>query len=120
VAADDGLLDLEDLLHRWRARLTSCRLVVLSACQTNVGPTHRDEAPQALPMGFLCAGARAVVASLWAVEDDATRELMVEFYRRLAAGGDGLAALTAAKRALRTRGAATLSWAPFLFVGTPD
>src|SRR6185295_12330838 len=92
---DDGLLKLGDLLERWRGRLASCRLVVLSACRTSVGPTRRDDAPQALPFGFLYAGASSVISSLWAVDDASTRELMTEFYRHLLAGEtDRLGAFT--------------------------
>ncbi|MBL9077565.1 MAG: CHAT domain-containing protein [Planctomycetes bacterium] len=121
LPGDDGLLKLGDLLHDWRGRLASCRLVVLSACRTNVGPTLRDEAPQALPIGFLFAGAPAVVSSLWAVDDASTRELMVDFYGRMLGGeADRLAAFTAAKRALRQKYPDPFHWAPFLYIGAPD
>jgi CHAT domain-containing protein len=118
---DDGLLKLDDLLHRWRGRLSSCRLVVLSACRTNVGPTHRDEAPQAMPLGFLFAGASSVICSLWAVDDASTKELMTDFYGRLLAGEkDRLKAFTAAKKALRAKYPDPFHWAPFLYIGSPE
>ena len=118
---DDGLLKLEDLMQRWRGHLASSRLVVLSACRTNVGPTRRDEAPQALPIGFLFAGVPAVVSSLWAVDDESTRVLMTDFYARLLEGEtDHLAAFTAAKKALRAKYPDPFHWAPFLFLGSPE
>jgi len=120
---DDGLLKMDELFGRWRGRLEGCELVVLSACRTNVGPTNRDDSPRALPLGFLFAGARAVVSSLWSVDDDATRVLMVDFYGRLLAGEtDELSALTEAKKALRRnpKYADPFHWAPFLFLGDPD
>ncbi len=123
LPGDDGLLKLGDLLNAWRGRLSSCRLVVLSACRTNIGPTLRDEAPQALPIGFLFAGAPAVISSLWAVDDESTRILMTDFYSRLLAGEtDRLAAFTAAKKALRDnpKYADPYHWAPFLYMGAPD
>ncbi len=58
-------------------------LVVLSACQTGIGKQVRGEGLVALPRGFLLAGARKVVASLWRVDDEATTELMKRFYRNL-------------------------------------
>jgi tetratricopeptide (TPR) repeat protein len=120
-SGNDGLLQLDDLLGAWRGRLAACRLVVLSACQTNVGPTLRDEAPQALPTGFLIAGARAVVSSLWAVDDESTCALMTDFYRRLLTDGGGeLAAFTAAKQALRAKHPDPFHWAPFLYLGRPQ
>jgi tetratricopeptide (TPR) repeat protein len=118
---DDGFLKLGDLHHAWSGRLDGCRLVTLSACRTNVGPTLRDEAPQALPLGFLFAGAPAVISSLWAVDDASTKELMVDFYSRLLAGEtDTLQAFTAAKKALRTKYPDPFHWAPFLYMGSPD
>ncbi|MBL9079616.1 MAG: CHAT domain-containing protein [Planctomycetes bacterium] len=121
LPGDDGLLKLGDLLRAWRGRLASCRLVVLSACQTNIGPTLRDEAPQALPIGFLFAGAPAVISSLWPVDDASTKELMTDFYSRLLAGEtDRLAAFTAAKKALRQRYPEPFHWAPFLYLGSPE
>ena len=120
LPGEDGLLKLEDLLTTWRGRLSSCRLVVLSACRTNVGPTLRDEAPHALPIGFMYAGAPSVVSSLWAVDDASTRELMTDFYARLMAGEtDRLKAFTAAKKALRANYPDPFHWAPFLFMGSP-
>jgi len=121
LPGDDGLLKLADLFNEWRGRLASCRLVVLSACRTNVGPTLRDESPQALPIGFLFAGAPAVISTLWAVDDASTKELMTDFYTRLLAGEtDKLAAFTAAKKALRAKYPDPFHWAPFLYVGAPD
>jgi CHAT domain-containing protein len=121
LPGDDGLLMLDDLMQRWRARLSACQLVVLSACHTNVGTTLRDETPQALPLGFLFAGASSVISSLWAVDDDSTSELMADFYRRLAAGEtDRLHAFTAAKRELRRKHPDPYHWAPFLYIGSPE
>jgi CHAT domain-containing protein/Tfp pilus assembly protein PilF len=118
---DDGCLRLTDLLQHWRARLASTQLVVLSACRTGVGPIHRDDAPHALPVGFLFAGAASVVSSLWAVDDASTAELMRDFYRRLADGApDRLEAFTQARRALRQKHPHPYHWAPFLYLGDPQ
>jgi CHAT domain-containing protein len=56
-------------------------LVVLSACQTALGKEIRGEGMIGLTRGFMYAGARRVVASLWQVDDLATAELMARFYR---------------------------------------
>jgi CHAT domain-containing protein len=119
---DDGFLRLSDLLSTWRGRLASCRMVVLSACQTQIGVEQRDEAPEALSIGFLFAGASSVVASLWRVDDSSTAELMADFYRAFAAAGpdaDRLVALTAAKKRLKERHPDPFHWAPFVYVGSP-
>ncbi|MBK7705247.1 MAG: CHAT domain-containing protein [Acidobacteria bacterium] len=61
-------------------------LVVLSACQTGYGNETRGEGIESLSTGFINAGARSVVASLWKVEDAAARQLMEKFYEELSRG----------------------------------
>lgn len=120
LPGDDGLLQLDDLLQRWRGRLSGCRLVVLSACDTNVGRSQRDDAPNALPLGFLFAGASAVITSLWQVDDESTRELMTDFCGQLLADGTGpLQAFRAAQQHLRARHPEPRHWAAFQLLGTP-
>ena len=55
-------------------------LVVLSACQTAVGPAMKSEGLTGLTRGFIYAGSARVVSSLWKVDDAATAELMKHFY----------------------------------------
>jgi CHAT domain-containing protein/Tfp pilus assembly protein PilF len=56
-------------------------LVVLSACQTALGKEIKGEGLVGLTRGFMYAGAKRVVASLWQVDDQATAQLMQYFYR---------------------------------------
>jgi CHAT domain-containing protein/tetratricopeptide (TPR) repeat protein len=58
-------------------------LVVLSACETGAGRVVVGEGPVSLSQGFLRSGARAVLATLWAVPDSSTAALMREFYEQL-------------------------------------
>lgn len=64
--------------------LRRTELVVLSACETGlVGFGGKSDEFVGLPGGFLRAGARNVVASLWVVDDEATATLMEKFYRHM-------------------------------------
>ena len=73
----DGFLRLHEI---YNLRL-SAELVVLSACQTALGKQIRGEGLVGLVRGFMYAGSKRVVASLWKVDDEATAELMKIFYR---------------------------------------
>ena len=75
--AQDGFLRAHDIYNlNLRADL-----VVLSACQTGLGKDIKGEGLVGLTQGFMYAGARRVVVSLWNVNDQATAELMQRFYR---------------------------------------
>lgn len=58
-------------------------LVVLSGCETALGEEIRSEGMVGLTRGFMYAGAPQVLASLWAVRDRSTAELMKRFYEGL-------------------------------------
>lgn len=75
----DGFLRLHDIYNLD----LNAELVVLSACQTAVGREIRGEGLLGLTRGFMHAGARQVLASLWSVQDRATKELMARFYEHL-------------------------------------
>lgn len=95
-------------------------LVVLSACRTALGREMRGEGLIGLTRGFQYAGARAVLVSLWEVEDHATAELMRLFYREmLERGRPPAAALRAAQEALRQRPGweSPYFWAGFVLQG---
>ncbi len=67
--------------------LYQVHLVVLSACQTALGDKGEDGVEiSGLSYYFLNGGAKAVIASLWSVNDDSTSQLMKRFYTNLAMG----------------------------------
>jgi len=75
----DGFLRLSDIYGFNLA----VDLVVLSACRTGLGKEVRGEGLIGLTRGFMYAGAPRVVASLWQVDDEATAELMKQFYLKM-------------------------------------
>jgi CHAT domain-containing protein len=74
---EDGFLRAHEI---YNLKLPA-ELVVLSACQTGLGKEVKGEGLVGLTRGFMYAGARRVVVSLWNVNDRATAELMQRFYR---------------------------------------
>jgi CHAT domain-containing protein len=59
----------------------SARLVVLSACESGVEHYYSGEGMIGMSRVFIAANVPLVVASLWQVQDEATKELIVEFHR---------------------------------------
>lgn len=94
---DNGLLQVWEIVERVRI---DADLVVLSACESGLGKELGGEGLIGLTRAFQYAGARSVMASLWNVNDQATAELMIRFYRHLRAGKTKDEALRAAQREL--------------------
>ncbi len=98
LAQDDGILTALDVQA---LDLDNVELATLSACETGLGESAAGEGLLGLQRAFQTAGARAVVAGLWKVDDAATQALMTEFYTRLWDGKHGkLEALREAQLAL--------------------
>jgi CHAT domain-containing protein len=75
-------------------------LVVLSACDTAVGPVEGEEGISTLARAFLLAGTRTVVSTLWTIDDDSTLYLMKVFYSELSRKKSAPEALRVAKRSM--------------------
>jgi len=108
-----GLLDILSLK-------LSANLVVLSACETSRGRLLPGEGVLGPAQAFLQAGAGAVVASYWRVDDVATSAFMQRFYKYLLS--ERLPAATALRRAQLEEAEASDSydWAAFSLYGWPD
>jgi CHAT domain-containing protein len=115
---DDGLLVAHEILRMD----VPADLVVLSGCDTGRGKAFRGEGTLGLSRAFLLAGAPRVVASLWKVDDEATRTFMEAFYARWKAGSPTHAALREARARVRSdaRWAHPRHWAAFVLWGLPD
>lgn len=95
---EDGILTAQEIST---LDLRGLDLVVLSACQTGLGEISSGEGVFGLQRGFKNAGAKTILMSLDKVEDEATRILMVEFYRNLMNGKSKLQSLKDAQTYLR-------------------
>jgi CHAT domain-containing protein len=120
---EDGWVTAEEIAL---LDLQGTELVVLSACQSGQGDIVPGEGVYGLRRAFFYAGARTVVASLFAVPSQETRSLMEAFYQKLAAGHSKLQALHEAQldllreRRRANHGAAhPFFWAGFVCVGEP-
>ncbi|HJT66255.1 MAG TPA: CHAT domain-containing protein, partial [Pyrinomonadaceae bacterium] len=112
----DGFLRTHDV---YNLKLPA-ELVVLSACETGLGKDVQGEGLDGLTRGFMYAGARRVIVSLWNVNDKATASLMQRLYAgMLRAGKTPAAALRAAQiELLRSpQWQSPYYWAPFVMQG---
>lgn len=98
-------------------------LVVLSGCRTGLGKEVKGEGLYGMTRGFMYAGSKRVVVSLWDVQDQATARLMSDFYRGLLGPKrpSASAALRAAQIAIWREGRwqAPYYWAGFVLQGEP-
>ena len=92
-------------------------LVTLSACETGVSAVAPGDELMGLARGFFAAGAPSLVISLWTVDDDATAQLMTEFYEHLRATGSPAAALRHAQLHVMETKSHPFFWSPFVLVG---
>ncbi|MBG1259553.1 CHAT domain-containing protein [Nostoc commune] len=97
--------------------LQGTQLITLSACQTAVNTKFNEVGIAGVAYIFERAGAKAVMASLWAVEDEATQELMVDFYQNLKQGMTKGEALQQAKLKLIADDRHPFYWSPFVLIG---
>jgi len=82
-------------------RLPNLSDVFLSCCETNLSVVGISDDILSLSTGFLCAGARSVVSTLWAVDDLATALFSISYYRYRHEGKSRPEALRKAQNDLR-------------------
>lgn len=97
IGTNDGILTALEISH---LDFSNLDLVVLSACQTALGAIE-SEGVYGLQRGFKKAGANTILMSLDKVDDEATKILMVEFYKNLMSGKTKHQSLKEAQKYLR-------------------
>ncbi|MBS1977751.1 MAG: CHAT domain-containing protein [Bacteroidetes bacterium] len=115
TSSEDGILYSGEI---YSLKLNA-ELVVLSACETGLGKIVQGEGVMGLTRGWLYAGTKNIIVSLWKVADASTSELMIEFYNHLLEGRSKSAALRSAKMKLLANDeyADPYYWAPFVLIG---
>jgi CHAT domain-containing protein len=96
---------------------SDAKLVVLSACKTGTGKISKGEGVLALPKAFIFAGVPNLMASLWKIHDEKTKNLMIDFYRRVLDGKNYSEALRAAKIQQIENGETPLDWSGIVLIG---
>ncbi len=113
---EDGILTASEAagLDLW-----GTKLVVLSACETGLGKVVSGDGVYGLRRALVLAGSEAQMMSLWPVDDEGTRELMIGYYKRLKAGAGRSAALRQTQLRLLTNPQLNhpYFWASFLQSG---
>jgi CHAT domain-containing protein len=109
----DGWFSVRDA---YSLRLNNA-LVTLSACETGANVVAPGDELIGLARGFFSAGARSVLLSLWMVDDEATNQIMVDFYREMKAGSSLSTSLRAAQLRMLKEMPHPFFWSPFVLVG---
>lgn len=112
---DDGLLQVREIkrLH------LNASLVTLSACDTGIGPVGEEGAAN-IVNAFIDAGAQSVVSTLWEIDDRATAQLMIDFYRKLGHGDGKAEALREAQLDMLNSDTPPYFWVGFELDGEPE
>jgi CHAT domain-containing protein len=106
------------LLDLYGLRL-SADLVTLSGCGTGLSVVVGGDELVGLVRGLLYAGAKALLVTLWDVNDRSTATFMRAFYTHLKTNPDKGRALAAAVQELRAEYPHPYFWAPFVLIGDP-
>ncbi|HSK73984.1 MAG TPA: CHAT domain-containing protein, partial [Pyrinomonadaceae bacterium] len=109
----DGWITVRDIC----SQKLNAGLVTLSACETGLNKIFAGDEILGLARGFLSAGASSLVLSLWTVSDEATAQLMKDFYKNLQRGSSISASLAGAQRNFIRREVHPYFWSPFALIG---
>ncbi len=114
---EDGILYAGET---YNLNLSNANLLVLSSCKSGLGKLILGEGFLSLSRGFLYSGVPNIVFSLWDVQDEQTKDLMIQFYKNILDGKSYTEALRKAKLALikNPKTASPKYWGAWLLVGS--
>jgi CHAT domain-containing protein len=116
----DGTLELETILQM---PLSNAEVVFLAACQTAMGASELINESFHLGGGFIAAGFRGAIGTMWSMNDQDGPEVAEVVYSHLfrdgqqPQAGDAAEALQLAVRELRKRNVPYERWIPFIHMG---
>ncbi len=114
-SSDDCILSMEETYH---LNLQKTDLVVLSSCESGIGELAKGEGMMAVNRGFLYAGAKNVVSTLFKVYDKPSSLLTQYLFEGVLEGMDYTMALRRAKlRLLKLKEVDVKSWCGFVLIG---
>jgi CHAT domain-containing protein len=115
---EDGFLQMREVFNL----KLNADLVTLSACQTGLGQLIKGEGIEGLNRAFFYAGASSVMLTLWAINDQASYQLLERFYFHLRSSGSIMTALRMAKLEMIESGvlAHPYYWGGFIVTGETD
>lgn len=90
-------------------------LIILSACETMIGKEIEGRGVFSLSHSLKIAGGRNIISSLWKVDDEATKQLMINFYEKLNNTSDINKCLYSAILELRNTYSHPYYWGPFIY-----
>ncbi|WP_221392126.1 CHAT domain-containing protein [Dyadobacter sp. NIV53] len=127
-AESESYLYLQDSIIRLSelnlSRRLATRLIILTACETNIGKSARGEGIFSLARGFASAGTQSIAATLWQADEDAIYAISTLFNQYLAQGMDKGDALRKAKinfiKADNGEKTMPYYWANMVLIGNSD
>lgn len=112
--SENGILTSYEAMN---LNLDNTSLVVLSACETGLGDVANGEGVYGLQRAFMVAGARSLIMSIFKVDDESTKKLMLSFYSKWLSTGQLRESFIEAKKEIRTTNPDPIYWGSFMMIG---